>query len=433
MSAATSTGNARVLRHRDFRLLMAATVLSNLVMPMQFITLTFWAIDNYAGQKVLISGLIVATRGLGMLAFSFSGGVIADRFERRKVVLVCEALSFTFTALMAVTMLTRPFGDGSIVILLVLIFCAAGVLATDGPSRSASIPVIVGPTEMGRAIGLNNVAQQLTFPAVLPLVGYLTGTLGPGKVISLSLIAWLFILPLVASLRYSTVGTGLARQRAGFVTQVRQGLSYARRDSTIFAAILMIVVLQVVGMPGVGMLGPVWMTQVLGLSRAQFGLIAMLWGLGAVVASIVFAAFGEATRRGSTLATLVVAFGIGAIVFGHSRSVPLTAAANFCLGFAMSGAIVSALTIVQYTVADEMRGRVMGLFPLVMGLSMLNVGPVSAAAQVAGLTLVVPAMGWAALLLAVVIIFSAPSLRHSRGTLVERPGEREAPAVNSVG
>ena len=79
------------LQHRDFRLLLAATVMANLIMPMQFISLTFWAVDTYPGQKVLVSSLIVAARGAGMLTMSLFGGAIADRFERRKVLLVCES------------------------------------------------------------------------------------------------------------------------------------------------------------------------------------------------------------------------------------------------------------------------------------------------------------------------------------------------------
>lgn len=431
MPESPAIGRLDTLRHRDFRLLMLATVLSNVVMPMQFITMTFWVIDNYPGEKVVYSGLIVAMRGLGMLTFSFWGGAIADRFERRRVLFVCESLMFTFTALMAITMLGRPFGDGSIVILLIVIFGAAAVMAIDGPSRSASIPVIVGPAGMGRAIGLNNVAQQCTFPAVLPLVGLLASTLGPGKVVALSLIAWVFILPLIAAMRYSSRGA-IATKRAPMVREIRAGLAYAARDATILAVILMVIVMQVVGMPGVGMLGPVWMTEILGLSRTQFGLIAMLWGLGALTASIVFAVWSDATRRGTTLAALVVAFGVGAIVFGHSRYVPLTAAANFALGFAMSGTLVTAMTIVQYTVANEMRGRVMGLFPLVMGLSMLNVGPVSAAAQGIGLPIVVPTLGWAALAAGIAIMVLAPGLRHVRGTVVPRRIEEIEPASNAA-
>ena len=388
----------RLLKHhRDFRLLLFGTVLTNLVMPAQFISLTFWSIDTYPGQKVLVTGLMVAFRGIGMLSCSLLGGAIADRFERRRVLLGCEITAATVTGLMAACMIWMPFGDLSVVAIFALVFLSAANMAIDGPSRSASIPAVVPAAEMGSAIGLSNVAQQLTFPIVLPAVGILNKTLGPGQVVAVSLGAWLFILPIIASLRYSSRALVPRPAGAGFVGEIRAGLGYARRDATILAVIVMVVILQVVGMPGVGMLGPVWMTEVLGLTRAQFGFVAMLWGAGAVASSVTFVLLSGVPRRGATLAGMVLLFGAAGIVFGHSRVIWVTAVANFGIGFAMAGALVTAMTIVQYTVVEEMRGRVMGLFPLVMGFSMLAVGPVSFAGQVFSLEKVVPSLEWAAL------------------------------------
>jgi hypothetical protein len=181
-------------------------------------------------------------------------------------------------------------------------------------------------------------------------------------------------------------------------------------------------------MPGVGMGGPVWMTEVLGLSRAEFGLIAMLWGFGAFAGSATLAANTNLAAKGSTLAAFVVLFGISGIIFGHSRIVALTAVANFSLGVAMAGMMLSSATIVQYRVAEEMRGRVMGLFPLIMGLSMLNVGPVSAAGQAAGLPVVVPTLEWAVLGLAVLILFAAPALRRVQSAPTAPPPSSVEPA-----
>jgi len=405
------------LAHRDFRLLMTATVMQNLVLPMQFISLTFWAIDTYPGEKVAVSGLLVATRGAGMLLFSFIGGALADRFERRRVLLACETAACAATALIAFCMLTQPLGSATIVAILALVFLAAAITSVDGPARSASIPVIVGTEDMTGAIGINNVAQQITFPAVFPLVGFLNGVIGPGGALAWSLLAWAVSIPCLLALRYGS--RAAARRTGGMLIEIRAGLAYARRDTIIFAVVGMVVVMQVVGMPGVGALGPVWMTQVLGLSTTQFGFIGMLWGLGAVAASLFFARFGNVTRDGRTLALMVLLFGISAVIFGHSRVVVITAVANFGLGFAVSGAIVTALTIVQHAAAEEFRGRVMGLFPLVMGLSMLNVGPVSVTAQLVGLELVVPLLAWTSLALGVAFAASSPTLRRGR------PGPRQ--------
>lgn len=418
MSPDGAPSRKAALRQRDFRVLLVATAMANLVLPAHFISLTFWAIDTYPDQKVLLSGLIVAVRGAGMLGFGLIGGAIADRFERRRVILACECTMFATTVLLATCMLAMPFGDATVVAVLALVFVFAITMAIDVPSRTASIPVIVGRGQLGPAMGLFNVALQITAPVSLPLVGFLVGAFGPEKVVAGSIAAWFVILPLIASLSYTKPPSDapLRPLRPGvMIGDIRAGLSYAARDRVILPVIAMVFVLQVVGMPGVGMLGPVWMTEILGLSRAQFGLIAMLWGMGALAGSFFLASRPGLSSKGPTLAFLVLLFGVGGIVFGHSRFVPLTAVANFSLGIAMAGTLLTSATIVQYQVAEEMRGRVMGLFPLVMGISMLNVGPVSAAGQAAGLPIVVPALEWAALGLALVIILAAPALRRAGG------------------
>jgi MFS family permease len=401
-------------------------------MPAQFISLSFWAIDEYPDQAVLFSGLIVSARGLGMLGFGLIGGAIADRFERRRVLFACECGAFSLTIVLAILLLTKPFGDATIAAVIAFVFIAAVTMAIDQPSRTALVPVIVGRENLGRALGIFNVAMQVTAPVALLVVGVLVSAFGPGAVLAGSAGAFIFVAPLVLSMRVSSRNEAAHAPRAvrprALLFDIREGLRYARADTVILPVMAMVVVMQVVGMPGVGMLGPVWMTEVLGLSRAQFGLIAMIWGFGAFAGSATLAANTNLAAKGSTLAAFVVLFGISGIVFGHSRIVALTAIANFSLGVAMAGMMLSSATIVQYRVAEEMRGRVMGLFPLIMGLSMLNVGPVSAAGQAAGLPVVVPALEWAVLVLAILILVAAPALRRVQSAPASGPPPAVEPA-----
>jgi predicted MFS family arabinose efflux permease len=397
------------LSHRDFRLLLAGSALVSFVMPMQFLTQVFWVQDNYPGHKILFVGLLGASRGSAMLLFSLVGGAFADRFERRRVLLSCECAALTINALIALLMLTEPLGDGTIALLLVLSFLASGNMAVDMPTRTASTPAIVGMEALPSAITLQMVAQQVTFPLALPLVGFLNGAMDGGKVYALTLLAWLAIIPLIAMLRYRSVG-GANRAESVF-GNIRSGLAYTRRDSTIFAVIAMVFTMQCIGMPGPATLGPVWMREVLGLSKTQFGFMAMTWGIGTMVGSLFFALRRQYATRGTTLCFCVIGFAICAIGFAHSRSVPITALVNAGLGFALVGTTVTASTIVQQTVSDEMRGRVLGLFPLAMGFSMLGAAPVSWAGEVFGLPVVFPILAWATLIATAGIIISRPSLR----------------------
>ncbi|MCL4232152.1 MAG: MFS transporter [Dehalococcoidia bacterium] len=408
----------RSLAHRDFRLLLAGATLTGLVMPVQFLTQVFWVQQEYPQRSVLYVGLIAVSRGLAMLIFSLVGGAIADRFERRKVLLGCASAAFLFSTMVSALMLYNPFGQAAMAALLCLTFLAAAAMAIDMPARTAAIPSVVGMADMGNAISLNMVAQQLTIPLSLPLVGALNSVFAPGEVYAGTLLAWAAILPLLAALRFRSIGS--ANRALSMLGNIREGLSYTRRDAAIFGVIAMVLALQVVGMPGPATLGPLWMTEVLGLSKSQFGMIAMTWGLGAFMASFFFARQHGLARRGATLCMMTYIFAVSAIIFGHSRFVPLTAAVNFILGFAQVGTMVTAATVVQHLVRDEMRGRVMGLFPLAMGLAMLNAGPVSVAGQAVGLEVVVPALAWALLVISALITLGLPALWRAHPQVLER-------------
>lgn len=417
--------SVRSLAHRDFRMLLAGATLTGLVMPIQFLTQVFWVQEEYPERSVLYVGLIAVSRGSAMLIFSLIGGAIADRFERRRVLLACAATACGLSGLVSALMLYNPFGQAAMAALLCLTFLAAAAMAIDVPARTASIPAVVGMEDMGNAISLNMVAQQLTIPLSLPLVGFLNSILEPGQVYAGTLLAWAAILPLLAALQFRSVGS--ANRALSMLGNIREGLAYTRRDAAIFGVIAMVLALQVVGMPGPATLGPLWMTEVLGLSRSEFGLMAMTWGIGAFVGSFFFARQQGLGRRGSSLCVMTLVFAVSAIVFGHSRFIPLTAAANFTLGFAQVGAMVTAATVVQHLVRDEMRGRVMGLFPLAMGMAMLNAGPVSAVGQALGLEVVVPALGWALLGIALLITFGLPELRRAHPAVLNRaPGSQPA-------
>jgi MFS family permease len=409
----------RSLRHRDFRYLMAASTIGAFVMPLQFLTQIFWVQDQYPAHRVVFIGLLAASRGGAMLLFSFAGGLIADRFQRRRIIFACESTALGISVLIAVLMLTRPFGDATVAALLVLTFFAAGNQAIDIPARGASVPSMVGMDDVANGISLQMVAQQLTIPLALPLAGILNGAFEAGQVYLGTLVAWAFVLPLLLSLRYHS--TGEAGRDRGIFGNIRDGVTYTWKDATILGVIALVFAMHVIGLPGPAALGPVWMTEVLGLSKREFGFMAMTWGIGAMAGSFFFAFRPSLAGRGRTLCANVFAFAVADIVFGHSRSIPLTAVANMAIGFTMVGTMVAATTIIQHSVHDEMRGRVLGLFPLAMGLSMLNAAPVSVLGQAFGLAVVVPLLSWVTLLLAVGIIWGRPALRSANPATMAAP------------
>lgn len=403
---------ARPLQSREYRKLLLASTLTALLQPFQFLTVTFWIQDNYPDQDILLVSVLAAARGSAMLLSSFIGGAIADRFQRRRVLLGTDLANAVLTLLIGLTMIVNPLGDATFGLIFVLVFGVASVLAIDQPARTASIPSVVKADEIPAAIGLNMVVAWISFPIVLPLVGRMNEQFDPGNVYLGSLIISAFIIPTVLSLKYESRGD--PSKKKGMIRDIREGLAYSYGHSTILAVITLVVVLHVIGMPGPGMLGPLWFTEVLGLSRSEFGLMAMTWGLGAITGSMLLSIKAGWPRRGSVLCMAVLLFGVAAIVFAHSRMIPVTAVANFTLGFAMAATMVTAQTLLQFFSSEEMRGRVMGLLPLIMGMSQLFALPVGLAAQATSLELVLPVLAWVMLANALAVTVVRPELRRAR-------------------
>ncbi|MBA4180213.1 MAG: hypothetical protein C0506_06440 [Anaerolinea sp.] len=382
----------RPLQHRDFRLLLAGSALVGVLLPLHLMTQVFWVSERFPGSAVLYSSILAGSRGAGMVVFSLVGGAIADRARRKRVLLVCESLSLILHGLIAVLMILEPGGAASVGFVAAVTFFAAGVQSIDSPARSASIPAAAGVENVGAAIALLAIASQLTMPLSLPVAGVMNELLPPGTVYASTLVVWVGILPLIAMLRLPG-GAAPGASRTMFAS-IRDGLAYTRSHRPILAIVSVVLVVQVIGMPVATPLGPMFEIEVLGFTPAQVGLMGATWGLGSFTASLLLARAGGLALRGGSLAVAGLTFGVAILGFGYSRFIPLTAVSDYGMGFAFTGTSLVASTLVQHLVADEMRGRVLSLFPLSIGLAQAATALAGLAGGALGLTMLLPMLGW---------------------------------------
>ncbi len=402
----------RAFRHRDFRLLWSGMLVVNALMPLQFITASLYLL-NRGGKDagILLAGVLAAVRGTGMLLFALFGGVFADRIDRRRLLILAQMLAFSANGCIALLMLTNPFArDLNVVLIFAAAFLASGALAVDSPTRQAMIPQLVGQEDMANAIALDIVAIQLAFPLSLPIAGVLIDHLGFGSAYAMSLLGHCTVIAALLSLHYRGV---VAERASNVLADLQEGFRYAWVHRTVFWIILLIFSLTAIGMPGVAQLGPIWMTTVLKLTPTQFGFMASTWGIGAMIGSVTLAHFGHFERKGLLLVVSTVAFALFVLVFGYSRSVPVTAAANLGLGASLSFANVSAVSLTQRLVPNAIQGRVMSLFMMNQGISQLSAGPIGALGQAFTLPLIVPLLGWLSLGCALVVVVSQSHLRRA--------------------
>lgn len=382
----------RPLARRDFRLLLAGSAIVGVITPLHLMTQVFWVSQHFPDSAVVYSSILAASRGAGMVLFSLIGGAIADRADRKKVLLATESLSLVVHSVIAVLMLTEPFGAGSVGLVAVTTFVGAGIQSVDSPARSASVPAAAGRENIGAAIALLSISSQLTMPLSLPIAGIMNQLVSPGAVYASSLLAWLAILPLITLLRLAPAPAG--GQRTSTLRSIGQGLSYTRAHRPILAIVSVVLVVQVIGMPLATPLGPMFEIEILGFNSAQVGIMGAAWGVGALSASVGIARANHLALRGSSLAVIATLFGVAALGFSYSRFIPLTAVSDYGMGFAFTGTSLVASTLIQHLVADEMRGRVLSFFPLSMGVAQAATAIAGLVGELLGLDVLLPLLGW---------------------------------------
>jgi predicted MFS family arabinose efflux permease len=401
------------------------------LMPMQFVTQVLF-LSEYSGEgsRLVLSGLLGAARGAAMLAFGLFGGALADRLDRRRLLIVSQSCGLVVGVCTAIVMLTTPGGDAMTLGLFIgLVFVASGLAAVDSPTRLSMVPQLVGREDLPNAIALDAVALQIAFPIGLPLTGVLIDAIGFGWTYMVALAAYGGIITSVALMRYRP-GPRPGRVESSIAQDIRVGLAYSRERPAVLGIITVSFAVNGLGFPVVANLGPVWTSRVLGLSPTGVGLLAMTWGVGSMVASLAMTNVGHFPRKGYLLLAAALGFACCVVLFGYSRIVPLSALINVGLGGLLTVGGVTATSLVQRIVHNEMQGRVMSLFMMSGGISQLLTLPIGGLAQWATFELVMPLMGWLCVAAVGTIALTQPGVRRAgrerAADTPYRPGEELA-------
>ena len=395
-----------------------------MLMPLQFFTQIFWIQQNAPKDIwLLLVSLIGASRGIGALTFGLYGGALADRFDRKKLLVVTQLLLFLTTLTIAAVMF---FTDGSLlgyILFFSLTFLASGLQSIDAPTRLAIIPDILGPTRIAAGLSLNQAAAQLSMPVALFGAGLIIDSFGFSGAYLLSSTGHVIVIIALLLMSYpSTLDRQLSdritrRVNFGFrqaISDIRDGLSYARNHPVILWVIILMAAMMGLGFPATANLGPTWITTVVGVEIKYVGFVAMPWGIGALLAAVAMARFSSFERRGALVAAGALLFSLSFVIFVVGHSVSNVIVGNFGLGAGMTIATVSSTILIQHIVPNEVRGRVMSIFQLNIGFAQLMTLPVAALAQWLTLQLLFPIMAIATLVTILFILATHPQIILAR-------------------
>ena len=395
------------LAERDFAWFFTGNLAFFIATQMQFVTRGYLAFQLTDSAAAL--GYVTAAGALPMLLGSPFGGVVADRVNKKRLLLVTQLVATAAAGSAGILVLTDQIEFWH---LLVIGVVSGSVFAFNMPARQAIVPQLVPRHKMMNAISLQMGGQNLTRVVAPALAGGLIAPIGVGWVYVL--IAILFVTPVFSELRIPDHGMTNTRKKSARVHQeFAEALRYIRSDGTIGRLIVLGLVFPLFAIPLYQIL-PVFADEVFDAGAGGLGLLAASTGIGGVVGALIAAALTRYDRKGWVM--LVSGIWLGLLYIGFSQVDGLAPAAVF-LSLGSVGGVVMQTTntaVIQATVPDELRGRVMAIVLMSFGLMPLGVIPLSQAADALGPQTAV--LGSAIFMIALLLAFFlvSPQLRNLR-------------------
>jgi MFS family permease len=418
------------LRHRDYRRLVASQLFSLVGSQMQTVGIN-WHIYLLT-RSPLALGFVGLTRVVPIIVFSLWGGVVADRYDRRRVMIATQ-LAMTAVAL-ALAGLTFARLE-TLWLLYSANFLSAAAGAFDGPARQSLIPRLVPPEELSGALSLNFSAFQAAMiggPAIaglilaghagassmgarLPAAGTPVNTAGLSLIYLLNALSFLAVIFALVTMRTSGAPEK-GSQDAHPWAALKEGLRF------VFTTPLMVWTMGLdflaTFFSGSMLLLPIFADQVLKVGAKGYGILVAMPAVGALAGSIFVSVRPLPSRQGRIFLVSVAAYGAATVVFGLSRSFVLTMAALAAVGLADAISTVIRQTLRQLVTPDRLRGRMTSVNAIFfMGgpqLGELEAGLVASlfASTAVGVTVSVVSGGLATFLIAAVVAAVAPAVRR---------------------
>jgi len=316
-----------------------------------------WLVFQLTNSAFLL-GFVGFLNSLPILLFSLFGGVLADRQNKRNI------LIFTQTAFMILAFILAVLTQLKLItanqIMLIALFNGL-VMAFDAPSRQAVIVDLVGKEHLPNAIALNSVSfnsSRIIGPACAAILVALIGMSGCFYINGISFFAAIFALIVI-----KLPGAGKAKQEHSALKSLQQGLIYVRNNRLVLALVLMVGVVSLFGIPYV-ILMPIFAEQVLYSGVKGLGLLMSSAGLGALLGALLLARLGDFPFKGKFLLFSSLVFSLSLIIFSLCKVFIWAMISLIFVGGSGVFAIALVNTILQTRVPDNFRGRVMSVFML---------------------------------------------------------------------
>jgi MFS family permease len=352
-------------------------------------------------------GLIGLIQFIPAFALTLVAGALADTFDRRRIMMTAQLVALSSGLVLFVATVR---GTVTLELLYGIVVTVAIASAFDSPARMAFLPSLVARDVFPRVVTIASTNQALAFATGPALGGLLIADLGIaaayGTYTLLVLVA-LTLLVFLPSPPAAPTGRGVS------FGVIREGLGFVRRRPVVLGCMALDMFAVIFG--GATALLPVYATEILHVGPRGYGLLSSALEIGALCTSLTLIALPPIRHAGRALMIAVAVYGLATIVFGLSRSFPLSIAAYMLVGVADQVSVVMRSTAIQLSTPDELRGRVSAVNLLFIGASnQLGAAESGFVAAATSATFAVVSGGIASLVVLAVVAMRIPQLREYR-------------------
>ncbi len=343
----------KAFQYRDFRLLWVGACMSSIGTWMQEIAQN-WLVFEITKSPFLL-GLDDFLGNIPVLLFSLVGGVIADRVDRRYLLIGSQLVQMTSAFTLSALIVT---GKIEIWHILVSSFVVGTAQAFGGPAYSALVPSLVEKEDLPNAIALNSIQFNLA-----RVIGPVLGGLALKYVGS----AWCFglnglsFIAVIISLSRLNISFKPPRTGESVMESMAQGFRFIRTQGAMSTLIVIAFCMTALAIPMITFL-PVMVKNVFQREAMTYTFFMVASGLGSISGALAVAALGNVHNKGRVALTMLVALGVGIVGFSQSTNLPLSCVLLFCCGAVLMCAFAMISSLVQLITTNDMRGRVMSVY-----------------------------------------------------------------------
>jgi MFS family permease len=366
----------RALRHRDFRLLWIGLVVSAIGTWMQIVAQALLVLDIAHGSPVAL-GAVSLAQALAFFAFSLFGGAVADRVDKKRLLLVTQGLGMAFAAILGALTAARVVQVWMVV---ALAFLNGAALSFDQPARAALVPELVPAEDLFGALSLQSIVFTGASTLGPALAGFSLAAIGYAGNFFANAVSYVAVLAALTAIRPTG---GSTPTRTPGPRAIRDALGAVRADAVLPWLLVLYGGLLFLG-PSPALLLPVVATRVLHVGSGQLGVLFAASGAGTILGGLGLASAGDPSRKGRIVVASACLWALSLAGFAASRAFAPALCALLLVGAFQVGVSATTITLMQTRVPKAMRGRVMSLNTLLL-MGVRPLGDFAAAAVIAAI------------------------------------------------